>query len=237
MKNQKQSARLRRMVAIAMFTAMAYVAMLVLHIKVGFLTMDVKDAVITLCGLYFGPVAAVLIAVLVPVLELFTISETGIYGLIMNILGSAVFAATVALIYKWKRTLWGAVAGLVSGVLLMSAVMVVANLLITPYFMGVTADVVRGMIPGLLLPFNLLKGVINAGAVLFLYKPLSRVLRRTGFLPCRAAATPADGAKAPLTPQKKVLTGVLVSVTALVLIAVSAVLIFAVLGGRLDFGI
>ena len=39
-------ARIRKMVMIAMFTAIAYMAMLFIHIKVGFLTMDVKDAVI-----------------------------------------------------------------------------------------------------------------------------------------------------------------------------------------------
>ena len=105
----------RRMVMIGLFSAMAYVVMLLLHIKVSFLTLDVKDAVITLCGLYFGPVSALIISVLVPLLEFITVSTTGVYGLIMNILGSVSFSVTVSLIYKYKKTLWGAMLALFTG--------------------------------------------------------------------------------------------------------------------------
>lgn len=228
---QARNQSLRRMVMIALFCAMSYVVMMVIHIKVGFLTMDVKDAVITLCGLYFGPLAALFISVAVPLLELFTVSDTGIYGLIMNILGSAAFSLTVSLFYKWRKTLFGAVMGLLSGVLLMTAVMVLANLLITPYFMGTTVATVRGMIPTLLLPFNLLKGVINAGAVLLLYKPLSRALRKAGMLPRREGS---GDAKKPC-PRTR-LTGIAVTLVALLLIAGAIALIFTVLGGKIDFG-
>ena len=100
---RKNNDKIRRMVMLAMFTAMAYVVMLVIHIKVGFLTMDVKDAVITLCGLYFGPLSALLIAIVVPLLELAT-SDTGIYGLIMNILSSVTFVGTASVIYRFKKT-------------------------------------------------------------------------------------------------------------------------------------
>ena len=89
------------MVMIAMFTALAYVTMLVIHIKVGFLTFDLKDAVTTFCGLFFGPLAALFVAVVVPLIELATVSDTGVYGLIMNILSSVTFSVTVALIYKY----------------------------------------------------------------------------------------------------------------------------------------
>ncbi|MBQ9801905.1 MAG: ECF transporter S component [Clostridia bacterium] len=233
----KTSAMIRRMVVIAMFTAMAFVAMLLIHIKVGFLTLDVKDAVITLCGLYFGPLSALLISVLVPVLEL-SVSSTGYYGLIMNILGSVCFSVTVSLIYKYKKTLWGAVAALVSGAFLMVAVMLLFNLLVTPHYMGVTVETVRGMIPTLLFPFNLLKAIVNVGIVLLLYKPMSRALRRAGFLPRRPASAVADGMPAQaVSKSKKKLTTVLVTVVAVVLIAVSMVLIFTVFDGSFDFGI
>ncbi|MBQ8356317.1 MAG: ECF transporter S component [Clostridia bacterium] len=241
---RKNSQNIRRMVMIAMFTAMAYVTMLVIHIKVGFLTMDVKDAVITLCGLCFGPLSALLIAVVVPLLELAT-SDTGIYGLIMNILGSVAFSVTVSLFYKWKKTLWGAVAGLLSGALVMTAVMLLANLFITPYYMGTTMDAVRQMIPTLLLPFNLLKAVINVGAVLLLYKPLSRALHKLGILSAqRATEAPLEeqtetGENSPrsATKMRKSLTNIIVTSVAVVLIALSLVLIFTVLGGKFDFGV
>ena len=150
----------------------------------------------------------------------------------MNVIGSVAFALTVALFYKWKKTLWNAVWGLASGVLVMTAVMVLANLFITPYFLGTTMDAVRGLIPTLLLPFNLMKGVINAGLVLLIYKPLSRALRKIGVLERKSAALGENGE----VPRKSPLTGVLVSVAALALIAGALVLILTVLGGRFGFG-
>ena len=238
-----ESLKIRRMVMVAMFTAMAYVAMLFIHIKVGFLTMDIKDAVITLCGLFFGPLSALFISVLVPLIEIWTISDTGPYGLIMNIIGSAAFSVTVSLFYKWKKTLWGAVIGLVSGALIMTAVMMLANLFITPYYMGTTMEAVRQMIPTLLLPFNLLKGVINVGAVLLLYKPLSRALHKMGILTSKGTRTTenvsAENAEnSPRYATKSAFnrTSIAVSAVAVLLIVGSLVLIFTVLGGKFDFG-
>lgn len=228
---QKKNA-VRRMVMIAMFAAMAFVAMLVIHIKVSFLTLDVKDAVITLCGLCFGPLSALIVSVLVPVLEFATVSTTGPYGLIMNILGSVSFSVTASLIYKYKKNIWGAAVGLLSGAVLMTAVMLVANLFITPLFLEMPREAVREMIPPLLLPFNLLKGAINVGVVLLFYKNLSRLLRKTGFLPEKANA----GEGAPQAAVQGRVTTLLVAAVAVVLIAVSVILIFTVMGGKFDFG-
>lgn len=229
--HSKSSNAIRRMVVIAMFTAMAYVVMLLIHIKVAFLTLDVKDAVITLCGLYFGPVSALFISVAVPLLEL-PVSSTGYYGLIMNILGSVSFSVTASLVYKYKKTLVGAIMALLSGAFLMVAVMLTANLFITPLFMaanGMTTSTVRNMIPTLLLPFNALKAAINVGVVLLLYKSMSRALRRAGFLPRRPAASSAVG-------RARTVTVVMISV-AVLLIAASTVLIFTVFDGSFSFGI
>lgn len=228
----------RRLVMIGLFSAMAYVVMLVLHIKVSFLTLDVKDAVITLCGLYFGPVSALIISVLVPLLEFITVSTTGVYGLIMNILGSVSFSVTASLIYKYKKTLWGAIVALFTGAFAMVAVMLLANLFITPYYMGVTADAVRGMIPTLLLPFNAVKAVLNVGFVLLFYKSLSRALRKTGFLPrSKSVREGADDASAAPVRAKRFTTTIVMTAVAVLLIAAAMVLIFTVLGGKFTFGI
>lgn len=229
MKNQTRSGNaIRRMVVIAMFTAMAYVVMLLVHIKVAFLTLDVKDAIITLSGLYFGPISALFISVAVPLLEL-SVSTTGYYGLIMNILGSVSFSVTASLIYKYKKTLVGAIIALFSGAFLMVAVMLLANLFITPFYMGVTAGAVREMIPTLLLPFNALKAALNVGVVLLLYKSMSRALRRAGFLPSRPRATSAVGRSRAVT--------IVMILVAVLLIAASTVLIFTVFEGSFGFGI
>ena len=231
----KNSQKIRRMVVLSVFAALAYVAMLAIHIKVGFLTLDVKDAVITLCGLYFGPVASLIISVLVPLLEYITISDTREYGLIMNILGSVSFSVTASLIYKWKKSLAGAISALSAAAFTMVGVMLLANLLITPYYMGVTVAEVKALIPALLLPFNAIKAVLNVGLVLLLYKHIGTALRKAGFLPRRSA--PVGGGEAALAEKPTRWRTIGVAAVATVLIVGSMLIIFLVLGGNIGFGV
>ena len=176
----KSRERVKRLVFIALFTALAFSSTLVIHPKVLFLTFDVKDAIITLAAMAFGPVAGALISFLVALIELITISETGIYGFIMNFCSSAVFSVTASLIYKYKKTLFGGIIGLVSSVFATTAVMMLANMLVTPLFMKTSTEEVLKMIPTILLPFNFLKSLANAALVVGFYKPVSNALKAVG---------------------------------------------------------
>ena len=166
----------------AMFAAFAYAAMFVIHIKVGFLTFDVKDAIIAICAMIFGPLAGVAVALLVAFVEMITVSSTGFWGFLMNFISSAVFAAAASTVYRYaprvKKHLNGAIIGLFCSVLLTTGVMLVLNLLITPIYTGQPVAGIAAMIPTLLLPFNLIKSIMNAALVLVLYKPISSALKK-----------------------------------------------------------
>ncbi len=223
-KKKDISVRIKKLTAIAMFSAMAYVCVYFLRIPVQFLTLDIKDSLIVLCALLFGPIAGAVVAIMVPLLELITISDTGAYGLIMNILSSLSFSVTASVIYRYKKSMMGAVVGLLSGVFVVTAIMMVANLLITPYYMGVPTGMVVSLIPKLLLPFNLIKAVLNASIVLLLYKPLSKLMKKTGFVQVTATSE-AQG-----TPKEKShLRSVLITLVSVLLIVGSLAIIFLVL--------
>ncbi|MBE6531339.1 MAG: ECF transporter S component [Ruminococcaceae bacterium] len=212
---------IKQVATIAMFCALSYVCMLLIKIPVQFLTLDVKDSIIILCGLIFGPVPAIVISFIVPLLELVTISGTGIYGFIMNVLSSLSFSLTVALIYRYKKTFYGAIVGLVSGVLAMTAVMMIANLLITPYYMGAPTATVAALIPKLLLPFNLIKAVLNAAIVLLFYKPLSNILKKAGVV-----ESSGNGVLKNTTSRTR---NIVVTIIALCIVVLSLSIIFLVL--------
>ncbi len=172
-RQSKYSARLKKLVLGALFVALAYVVRLVIPpIDVMFLSFEFKDAVIAIGAMYLGPIWAVAMSALVALLEFLTLSSTGVYGMIMNFAAAATFTVTASLIYKFNRTLWGAAAGVGTGVLALVAVMLPLNLWVTPYFMGTTVDTVVSLIPKVLLPFNAGKGIMNAGISLLLYKPV-----------------------------------------------------------------
>jgi riboflavin transporter FmnP len=174
----------RFIAVIGMFTALAVVSVLATEWipKVqGFLSYEPKDALIVMAGFIYGPVACVLISLLASLIEMLTFSTTGIYGFIMNVVATMAFTMPAAFIYYKNRTKKNAMIGLGVGVVSMAAVMVLWNYVITPFYMGVSRNVVAGMLASVFLPFNLVKGGINAGLALILYKPLVTALRRTGF--------------------------------------------------------
>ena len=165
---------------IAMFTALAYVSVIIakpIPNVAGFLSYEPKDAIIVIAGLLISPLASALISLLVSFIEMITISTTGPYGLIMNVLSTCAFAVPAAWIYHKNRTKKGAVIGLATGVICMVICMLLWNYIITPLYMKVDRSVVAGMMLSVFLPFNLKKGGINGGIPLLLYKPIVSALR------------------------------------------------------------
>ena len=227
--------KIKRMTGVAMFAALAYLSMIILRIPDigGFLTMDFKDVIITISAMFFGPLSAVFISVLVPFLEFMTISGTGVYGLIMNILSSLTFSLTASLIYKYKKTFWGAVIGLLSATFAVTAVMMVANLVITPYYMKMPTSAVASLIPKLLLPFNLTKAIFNSAVTLILYKPLTAAMRRTDFFGKKRSAQPAE--KTPEQKKKEKIRTVLLFGISIAIAVISILVIIFVWGGRISF--
>ena len=175
----------KKVASIAMLSALAFLARLVFKIPVSFLTFDIKDTIIALGGLVFGPISGVVIAFLVSLIEMI-ISETGPIGFVMNFVSSAVFAGVASLIYRFKKTFNGAIIGLFSSVALTTAVMLLMNVLLTPIYQGVPRSVVVSMLPTLFLPFNLAKTLLNAAIVMLIYKPVVVALRKAKIVEGRA---------------------------------------------------
>jgi riboflavin transporter FmnP len=135
----------------------------------------------------------------------------------MDFVSTFSFTFTASLIYKYRRKLSGALISLGTASLVYVALMMVANLLITPLYMGVSRDAVKELIPTMLLPFNVAKALMNSALVMLIYKPVSKLVRRLGF-----AKPSSGGAK-----QSRRDTVIIVSVAAVVLIA--ATVIFVIL--------
>ncbi len=178
---------LKKITVTALFCALAFLMTFVFRFKVGFLTFDLKDAVISVVSLLYGPVYGVVSALVVAFLEFLSVSDTGVYGLLMNFISSAAFALTCGIVYKFKRSFNGAIISVVASVIVVAAVMMVANIFITPFYMGVERSEVIALIPTMLLPFNLCKAIINATSLLIIYKPITNALKKSGLVKSSAA--------------------------------------------------
>ena len=180
------SRKTNKLTVMAMLCALAFVAVAAIRIPlipvVPFLEYEPKDVIIMTGGFLFGPMSAAVISIIVSFIEMFTISGTGIIGLIMNILSTVAFVCPAAYLYKKHHSMKGAFLGMVAGTLLMTLIMVLWNYLITPIYMGYPREAVAELLLPAFVPFNLLKGGINTGLTMLIYKPLVTTLRRSNLI-------------------------------------------------------
>ena len=181
---QNSTWRLRRLCVMALLCAMAFAAVAIIRIPVvAFLKYEPKDVLLVIGGFLFGPLAGGLMATVVALIELVTVSDTGPIGCVMNILSSCLFVCTAAVIYRRHRNLSGAIIGLICGALAATVGMLLWNYLVTPLYMELPRQAVAEMLLPLFLPFNLFKTALNSVLALLVYKSVVKALRASRLLP------------------------------------------------------
>ena len=226
MTNTKNNDRLKSLLAMAMLTALAVAPDVFLRIPGigGFLTYEPKDVILTIGAFIFGPIAGLIMSLVVCLIEMVTVSTTGFIGLLMNFLASGVFVGVSSVIYWRKKTMSRAILGLTLGSLSMLVIMLLWNYIMTPIFMGVPREAVLQMFLPLLIPFNLLKAALNSALTLLLYKGVVTALRKSKLIPVRESNDDEN---------KKSNTVLIVCISAV--LVVTFVLVMLIFAGVINF--
>ena len=236
MRKSNSKTNTKKIVVLALFCAIAYVTCFILRISGigGFLSFEVKDTIITIAAMLFGPLAGVAISFVVALLEMLSFSGTGHWGAIMNFASSAVFAVCASTVYIYfpgiKKKISGAIVGLATAIVAMTAVMMGLNLIITPIYQNVSVEVVKSMLLPLLLPFNAIKATLNAALIMMLYKPVSQAIKRS-----KVVNTDAGDELATVNVYHMGKKSILVLIVAAVVAVGCLVLLIAVLGGEISW--
>lgn len=175
MKNKTQ-----KLVLMALLTGISimllYVPFLHFPMLVSYLEYDAMDIPILIGGFLYGPLAGLIITLVSAIIQGITLSSgSGIYGILMHMLATGAFVTTASLIYRRKKTPANMIIGLICGTLAMTLIMIPANLIITPLFLGAPVSAVKALIFPVIIPFNLLKAGINSIATLLIYLPISKI--------------------------------------------------------------
>lgn len=176
----------KKMTTMALLCALSYIVMFFsrflppLFAAFPFLKYDPKDAIIVIGGFLYGPMAAFAISLVVSVIEMVTVSGTHIIGCIMNIAASCAFACTASIFYSRTRSIKGGVTGLLAGCVCTVATMMVLNYALTPLYTGMPRPAVAALLIPAILPFNIIKCVLNSSLAMIIYKPVVNILRRSG---------------------------------------------------------
>ena len=168
----------KRIAVTALFCAVAAICTLFIEFPilpgVTFLKYDPSAIAALIAGFAYGPATGTVVSVLPYLVHLAT--ESGIYGTIMAIIATLTLVLPASLIYQRNTTMRGAITGLVVGGVVCLACCILANIVITPIYMGAPRDAVIAMIVPTLLPFNVLKIALNCVITAFVYKPISKAL-------------------------------------------------------------
>jgi riboflavin transporter FmnP len=178
--------RTKKIVTLAMLCAMAYTVMFALRspplVEIPPLKYDPKDVIILLGGFIYGPLSAAAVSVVVSVLEMITVSTTGIWGCVMNIVSSCAFVCTASIIYGRRKTLGGAIIGMTVGVIAVTGVMTLWNYIVVPFYAGYPRAAVAKMLVPVFIPFNLFKYSVSAVLTMLLFKPVATALYKSDLI-------------------------------------------------------
>ncbi len=185
-----------------MLSAAAFVLMyleIAVPLMPSFIKFDFSDLPAIIGSFVIGPVYGVIICLIKNLLHL-AFSSSMFVGELSNFILGAIFVLIAGLIYKKHNSFKRALAGGITGAVAMGLFSIISNyFLVYPvYYTLMPADVIIssydmisysvlhiGHVSSILqcliffnLPFTIIKGLIDVGIMLVLYKPLVAVMRR-----------------------------------------------------------
>lgn len=169
--------RVVRITTAAMLTALSIVSLYIIHLPIlpsaPFLEYDCADIPVLIGTLVLGPVFGEIILLAVCLIQAFTVSAaSGIIGFLMHFFASTLLILIPGIIYAKKKTVKALITGLILGIIGMTVIMIPLNLVFTGIFLGAGTKTVISMLMPAIIPFNLLKGTINAVVTILIYLPI-----------------------------------------------------------------
>ena len=162
----------KKMVTLAMLAAVSVVLATFIRIPfptAPFLEYDPADVSIIIAALLFGPINGLIVTVVVSVILGLTVSASSqIVGIIMHIFATGMYAI-IAGVFKGTGTFKRIIAAVAAGAIAMTVIMIPLNMIFTPLFMGQPFSAVQAMILPVIIPFNLIKSVVNGIIAIVLY--------------------------------------------------------------------
>jgi riboflavin transporter FmnP len=144
-----------------------------------FLEYEASDLPILISAFAFGPLPGLVIGIISILLhDLVFAPSSGPYGMIMHFIAMGVFVLAAGFIYRKFKTRKGAIISLLIGGLAVILIMIPANIIITPLFLGLPVKSVYAMLPTAIIPFNIIKAAITIVLTFIIYKRISPFLHK-----------------------------------------------------------
>jgi len=172
------TARLTRMaMLIAIAVVFCFIPGFAMIPSVSFIRYEFSDIPLLISAFAFGPLAGVGSAAIAILLSFLLGGESGgPYGALMHFIAIGSYVLAAGLIYRYNKTRAGAIVGMLAGVVVMTLLMIPANLVITPLYTGAPVAAIKALLLPGIIPVNAIKGAVTAVITFALYKRVSGFL-------------------------------------------------------------
>lgn len=167
----------RRIAVTALFCALSLITSFIeipIFPPAPWLEYDPSCVVALVAGLAFGPATGTIVVVLSWLVHL--VFQFSPWGVLMAIAANVSLVVPCSLIARKVSARRGLACGMGVGAAVSLVVCIVMNLFVTPLYTAVTMEAVVAMILPILLPFNLLKLVLNCALTALVQGPVSKAL-------------------------------------------------------------
>lgn len=167
----------RQMVVMALMVAISVIVSFIefpIIAAAPFLKLDVSLAVVAIVGFAYGAGPGLVVGILSVIIHSLFMGDLA--GGIMNTLVIIGYILPSTLIYRRGKNLKSAIIGLIVGSIGLIIMALLGNLFVTPVYTGMPVDAIVAMIPTILLPFNLIKAVVNSVLVALLYRSVGKII-------------------------------------------------------------
>ena len=172
---------IKRLTVCAMLAALSIVSLYFIRFPLipsaPFLEYDAADVPVMTAALMFGPVTGLVTLFCVCLIQALTVSaSSGIIGFFMHFIASSVLVLLPALVYGKRGSNKALTVSLALSCVFMTVIMIPLNLIFTGIFMGVGSKAVIKMLVPAIIPFNLLKGIINCALTFAVFTPVKKII-------------------------------------------------------------
>lgn len=155
--------RTKKIVLVSILTALSIILSITIYFPIlpqaPYLLYDPGDIPLLLISTKIGVVDSVLSTLIVSILMALFTGQGGPIGALMHFLATGTLVTVAGLIYRRTKNL---IISLISGTISMAGIMVIANIIFTPIYLGVPRSTIYPLLLPVIVPFNLIKAGLNS---------------------------------------------------------------------------
>lgn len=178
---------IRKIVSTGMMCALSIVLMLIVRFSIlpgaKFLEYDMGDIPVILSSLFLGTPSSFFVLIGVSLVQSLTVSVASSWqGFVMHVLSTGAYILILRLFTKKSDSTKNLIIGVSVSTIALTMIMIPLNLIFTPLYLNTTVEAVLELMLPAIIPFNLIKGIINSIITVFIYHPIKEILSKSKIL-------------------------------------------------------